>query len=197
MFLIPTVNIFITGVLVWLLRGLICRSQHEADGKAVLVTGCDTGIGRWRTFGRLGKWDWPHIKPTDMPLVIYWKIKIGNSYLKLNVFVSILHYKIHYQQMLNYFFKKSLYDYLQVMRWPDTWMLWDALCLQDVITLLVREPRGSGLRLAPGWPLWTWMFLSLRWWTWLSGTIVHKFDTHDLSFIDGQNCLLSLKIDCI
>jgi len=35
----------IIGVLVWLLRGLICRSQHEADGKAVLVTGCDTGIG--------------------------------------------------------------------------------------------------------------------------------------------------------
>ena len=29
----------------WLLRGLVCASQHEGEGKAVLVTGCDTGIG--------------------------------------------------------------------------------------------------------------------------------------------------------
>ena len=28
-----------------MLRGLICRSQHETSGRAVLVTGCDTGIG--------------------------------------------------------------------------------------------------------------------------------------------------------
>ena len=34
-----------SGVLVWLLRALICRTQLEAEGRAVLVTGCDTGIG--------------------------------------------------------------------------------------------------------------------------------------------------------
>ena len=33
------------GVLAWLVRGLLCRSEHEAGGHAVLVTGCDTGIG--------------------------------------------------------------------------------------------------------------------------------------------------------
>ena len=33
------------GVLAWLVRGLLCRSEHEAGGRAVLVTGCDTGIG--------------------------------------------------------------------------------------------------------------------------------------------------------
>ena len=38
------VSIF-AGVLVWLLRALICRTQLEAQGRAVLVTGCDTGIG--------------------------------------------------------------------------------------------------------------------------------------------------------
>jgi len=35
----------ILGVLVWLLRALICRTQLEAEGRAVLITGCDTGIG--------------------------------------------------------------------------------------------------------------------------------------------------------
>jgi len=35
----------VAGVLVWLLRGLVCRSHHEPTGKAVLITGCDTGIG--------------------------------------------------------------------------------------------------------------------------------------------------------
>ena len=33
------------GVLAWLVRGLLCRSEHEPGGRAVLVTGCDTGIG--------------------------------------------------------------------------------------------------------------------------------------------------------
>ena len=39
-----SVSIF-AGVLVWLLRALICRTQLEAEGRAVLITGCDTGIG--------------------------------------------------------------------------------------------------------------------------------------------------------
>ena len=32
-------------MLAWLVRGLLCRSEHEPGGRAVLVTGCDTGIG--------------------------------------------------------------------------------------------------------------------------------------------------------
>ena len=46
------------GVLVWLLRGLVCRSQHEPGGKAVLITGCDTGIGHEvaRHLDMLGLW---------------------------------------------------------------------------------------------------------------------------------------------
>lgn len=37
--------IIIGGLLSWLLRGLLCKAQHEVGGKVVLVTGCDTGIG--------------------------------------------------------------------------------------------------------------------------------------------------------
>lgn len=37
--------IFIGGLVCWLLKGLICQAQNPVDGKAVLVTGCDTGIG--------------------------------------------------------------------------------------------------------------------------------------------------------
>ena len=46
------------GVLVWLLRGLVCRSHHEPVGKAVLITGCDTGIGHEvaRHLDMLGLW---------------------------------------------------------------------------------------------------------------------------------------------
>jgi len=35
----------IAGFLTWLLRGLLCSAQHDVDMKAVLITGCDTGIG--------------------------------------------------------------------------------------------------------------------------------------------------------
>eukprot|EP00092_Neocalanus_flemingeri_P021658 GFUD01023493.1.p1 GENE.GFUD01023493.1~~GFUD01023493.1.p1 ORF type:complete len:356 (+),score=119.13 GFUD01023493.1:51-1118(+) len=36
----------IAGFLTWLLRGLLCSAQHNVDGtQAVLITGCDTGIG--------------------------------------------------------------------------------------------------------------------------------------------------------
>jgi len=48
----------VAGVLVWLLRGLVCRSHHEPTGKAVLITGCDTGIGHEvaRHLDMLGLW---------------------------------------------------------------------------------------------------------------------------------------------
>jgi len=35
----------IAGFLTWLLRGLLCSAQHDVGMKAVLITGCDTGIG--------------------------------------------------------------------------------------------------------------------------------------------------------
>jgi len=35
----------IAGLVSWVLRSLLCQAQHDAAGKVVLVTGCDTGIG--------------------------------------------------------------------------------------------------------------------------------------------------------
>jgi len=37
--------VIIGGLLSWVLRGLLCKAQHEVGAKVVLVTGCDTGIG--------------------------------------------------------------------------------------------------------------------------------------------------------
>ena len=44
-FVIFTERNFHLGFLVWLLRGLLCSARHDPSGKAVLITGCDTGIG--------------------------------------------------------------------------------------------------------------------------------------------------------
>ena len=33
------------GFLLWVVRGLLCRALQEPNGRTVLVTGCDTGIG--------------------------------------------------------------------------------------------------------------------------------------------------------
>jgi len=35
----------VAGLVIWLVKGLVCSSHHSVDGKAVLITGCDTGIG--------------------------------------------------------------------------------------------------------------------------------------------------------
>jgi len=37
--------LIVGGVLSWLLRSLLCKSHNDIGAKAVLVTGCDTGIG--------------------------------------------------------------------------------------------------------------------------------------------------------
>jgi len=49
--------VFLIAVFVWwVLRGLLCQAQHPVDCKAVLITGCDTGIGHEvaRHFDMLG-----------------------------------------------------------------------------------------------------------------------------------------------
>ena len=35
----------LTGLLVFVIRSLLCQSLENAGGRVVLVTGCDTGIG--------------------------------------------------------------------------------------------------------------------------------------------------------
>ena len=35
----------IGGLITWLLRSLMCKAKNEVVNKAILVTGCDSGIG--------------------------------------------------------------------------------------------------------------------------------------------------------
>ena len=35
----------IGGLITWLLRSLMCKAKNEVINKAILVTGCDSGIG--------------------------------------------------------------------------------------------------------------------------------------------------------
>jgi len=39
------IGTLVAGFLLWVVRGLLCRALQEPNGRTVLVTGCDTGIG--------------------------------------------------------------------------------------------------------------------------------------------------------
>ena len=39
------VGSIIAGLITWLLRSLMCKAKNEVINQAILVTGCDSGIG--------------------------------------------------------------------------------------------------------------------------------------------------------